>query len=195
MCFTCVSKCPYCRGTIRESRSRYIHYPGIEYGSVSAVVGAGVLLHRRCLSCLWKFLHFWSDFLRDRTTHLLQSFRRNSLSLSWGRQHWSTCKGHDWDYFGTNIPFISAKFSAAFVIPSIVYCVLISLMLWGAVVQFHHKPEGDATIGVFGAAIFYTSDALLVVDRWRRNVAYGEVLIMVTYYMGQLFIAGSVVGI
>ncbi len=37
-------------------------------------------------------------------------------------------------------------------------------MLWGAVVQFHRKPEGDAAIGVFGAAIFYTSDALLVVD-------------------------------
>ena len=89
---------------------------------------------------------------------------------------------------------ILPKLKRVMVIPCMVYACLISLMLWSAVVQLQKKPSDENVVGAVGACMFFTSDLLLTVNRWRLQIPYAQVLIMLTYYTGQLFIVGSVLG-
>ena len=76
-----------------------------------------------------------------------------------------------------------------------VYSVLISTMLWSALIQAHRSPNDLTILGATGAVFFYTSDVILSIDKWGKTVPYGQVFIMTTYYSAQLFITGSVLGI
>ena len=71
------------------------------------------------------------------------------------------------------------------------YCILISLMLWSSLVQILHSHDGGTFMGVIGAAMFYTSDLLLGVNRWRIKILFGSELVIVTYYVAQLLIFWS----
>lgn len=81
------------------------------------------------------------------------------------------------------------------VIPAAVYALLISMMLWSALVQAQRSLNDLTILGAVGAVLFYTSDVLLTVNKWRMSVPFAPVLIMTTYYSAQLFITGSVLGI
>ena len=91
--------------------------------------------------------------------------------------------------------YLFPKLKGVIVFAAGVYCTLISLMLWSAVVQFQRRPGDMTMVGVVGAVMFYSSDVMLSVNKWRFELPYAEVLIMVTYYTAQLFITGSVLGI
>lgn len=72
------------------------------------------------------------------------------------------------------------------------YCVLISMMLWSALIQAHRSLNDRTILGAAGATMFYTSDLLLSVNKWGMKLPCAQVLIMTTYYSAQLFITGSV---
>lgn len=86
------------------------------------------------------------------------------------------------------------KVGKVMIVPFIVYGCLISLMVWSAVVRLQREPSDENVVGAVGACMFFTSDLLLAVNKWRIQIPYAQVLIMLTYYTGQLFIAGSVLG-
>lgn len=71
------------------------------------------------------------------------------------------------------------------------YCVLISLMLWSSFAQMLHCHNASTVVGAIGAGMFYTSDLLLGVNRWRIKIMFGPELIMITYYVAQFLIVWS----
>ena len=83
---------------------------------------------------------------------------------------------------------IFLKLSWGLVAPALLYCVLISIMLWCAMVALLHGPSLPTALGAVGASLFYTSDLLLAMNRWSVDIPYGPHLIMVTYYAAQMFI-------
>ena len=83
---------------------------------------------------------------------------------------------------------ILPKLSWVLVIPAVLYCMVISLMLWSALVTLQHESSLSAKLGAIGACLFYTSDLLLALSRWRLNIPYGQHLIIITYYVAQLLI-------
>ena len=89
--------------------------------------------------------------------------------------------------------YILPKLKHILVLPVTVYCALISLMLWSAIVQLQRRATDLTFAGAVGAGLFYTSDVLLALNRWKIQFPFAQVLIMVTYYSAQLFIASSVI--
>lgn len=80
------------------------------------------------------------------------------------------------------------------VIPVAVYSVAISYMLFSAVYSFL-DPEWstlDAYLVTFGALLFYISDVLNGWDRFIFSFTDAKLIIMSTYYLGQI---GLVVGV
>ena len=84
--------------------------------------------------------------------------------------------------------YLLPKLSRILAISLIGYCILISLMLWSSLVQMFHSHDRGTFVGVIGAAMFYTSDLLLGVNRWRIKILFGSELVMITYYVAQLSI-------
>ena len=72
------------------------------------------------------------------------------------------------------------------------YCVLISTMLWSALIQASQSGTKSAIIGALGSALFYLSDLLLSVNKWGKQIPYAQILIMTTYYCAQILITGYV---
>lgn len=84
------------------------------------------------------------------------------------------------------------KLTRLFAIVLLVYCVLISTMLWSAVVRSQQNPNTSTMSAAVGACLFYTSDLILALKKWRLKIPYGDVLVMSTYFSAQMFIARSV---
>ena len=72
------------------------------------------------------------------------------------------------------------------------YSLLISAMLWSALIQVSKFATENTILAAFGAALFYISDVTLSVNKWGMKVPCAQVLIMSTYYCAQIFITGSV---
>ena len=87
--------------------------------------------------------------------------------------------------------YLFAKLSRIIAICLGCYCILISTMLWSSLIQMLHSYNGGTLIGVLGASMFYLSDLLLGINRWRKSVLFGPELVMVTYYLAQIFIVWS----
>ena len=81
--------------------------------------------------------------------------------------------------------YLLPKMKQFLIMPSAIYCILIGCMLWRALVRFDRY---GGLLNAGGAVLFYLSDSLLAVNKFRRRIAYGEALIMITYYTAQLFI-------
>ena len=83
----------------------------------------------------------------------------------------------------------------ALVMPmAILYFVLISLMLWSAILQLQHRFDLIGCLGATGGFLFYVSDVLIAAGAiWQFKVLlHGRILVMVTYYGAQLLITLSV---
>jgi uncharacterized membrane protein YhhN len=78
-------------------------------------------------------------------------------------------------------------------IPVLVYGVIISLMLLSALLNFIRSDwAGQAPIAIvtlFGAAMFYISDALLAVRTFVKQFEHADFLVMLFYHLGQIMIA------
>ena len=85
--------------------------------------------------------------------------------------------------------YLLPKIKTFLALPAAFYCCLIGCMLWRALVRF--QVHGDL-IGVLGAVVYYISDSLLAVNKFRHQIFYADQLIMTTYYTAQLCITVSV---
>lgn len=72
----------------------------------------------------------------------------------------------------------------------LIYFVLISLMLWSALMQLEHKIDIVSFFAVAGGILYYLSDILIAAGAiWQLKILlYRRMLVMVTYYSAQLFI-------
>lgn len=76
----------------------------------------------------------------------------------------------------------------------LLYSALISMMLWSALVQAYRSLDYHTVLGGVGATMFYVSDLLLCVNKWRMKLPHAQVFIMSTYYSAHLCITFSVLG-
>ena len=81
--------------------------------------------------------------------------------------------------------YLLPKMKQLLILPAAVYCILIGCMLWRALVRFN---KYGGLMNASGAVIFYVSDSLLAINKFRHRIPYGDTLIMITYYTAQLFI-------
>lgn len=90
---------------------------------------------------------------------------------------------------------IVSKMKPLLAVLAALYCVLISTMLWSALIQAYRSANNYTIMGAAGAALFYVSDLLLSINKWGMQLPWAQILIMTTYYSAQLCITGSVLGI
>jgi uncharacterized membrane protein YhhN len=79
--------------------------------------------------------------------------------------------------------------------PVLFYAVLLSLMLGSGLLTLLHSGWNGvpAVLIAFGSAFFFTSDSILAREKFIHPSRYGGLLVMVTYFLGQLLLAtGSV---
>ena len=88
--------------------------------------------------------------------------------------------------------YVFPKLSKVLKVAAAAYCVLISVMLWRAIARLQYEVSDVSIMGAVGACMFYTSDLLLAVTKWRLEIPASQLFIMTTYYSAQFFIAGSV---
>ena len=87
--------------------------------------------------------------------------------------------------------YLLPKLSRILAISLVGYCILISIMLWSSIVQTLHSHDGGTFMGMIGAAMFYTSDLLLGVNKWRIKILFGSELVIITYFVAQFLIFWS----
>jgi uncharacterized membrane protein YhhN len=79
------------------------------------------------------------------------------------------------------------------IIPAQIYGLIISLMLFAALLTLM-RPEWPLQAALYvsiGAALFFISDSILVHNRFVKPVRFGDVLVMVSYHLGQISIASG----
>lgn len=90
--------------------------------------------------------------------------------------------------------YVLPKLGYVLVVPAAIYCFVISLMLWYALMStMKEDTEMSQMQGAFGACSFYMSDLLLAINRWRLKIPLGPQLIIGSYYLAQLLIFLSVI--
>jgi alkenylglycerophosphocholine/alkenylglycerophosphoethanolamine hydrolase len=73
-------------------------------------------------------------------------------------------------------------------LPVLVYSLVLTLMMVSAVSTLF-RPDWNKNAAILAAAgglLFFTSDSLLAVGRFVRPIRQGDLLVMVTYHLGQL---------
>lgn len=79
---------------------------------------------------------------------------------------------------------LSGGADAGLIVPVLAYIAVILTMTWAAIMT------GQGWL-ILGSLLFTTSDAILAWNKFVASVPYAGVLIMVTYYSAQFFIAHS----
>ncbi len=70
------------------------------------------------------------------------------------------------------------------------YTIVLSLMLFSALLTFVRpawSPGGALLVGL-GAVLFYLSDSLIAWTKFVSPLRHGELLVMITYHLGQVMI-------
>ena len=89
--------------------------------------------------------------------------------------------------------YLYPKFKGSLTIPVSVYFVIITLMVWCSVMQTQKHVCISSVAGAVGAGLFYISDVLLAINKWRGPIPKVDVLVMPTYYIAQFMITFSFV--
>lgn len=88
---------------------------------------------------------------------------------------------------------LGEKGKAALKIPVLVYSLVISLMVYSALMTWNRS--GWSTIAALlvslGAVFFFTSDSMLAWDRFLKPLSHARLKVMLTYHLGQI---GIIVG-
>jgi uncharacterized membrane protein YhhN len=77
-------------------------------------------------------------------------------------------------------------------VPVLVYVAAIVVMAWQATARWLLVGQLDALLACAGAVLFVVSDAALALNRFHRTFRGAQVLVLGTYFPGQLLIALSV---
>jgi uncharacterized membrane protein YhhN len=75
-------------------------------------------------------------------------------------------------------------------IPVMIYTIVISLMLFSALLAFLRPSwsPGAALLVGFGALLFFLSDSLLAWNKFVSPLKYGRLMVIITYHIGQVLI-------
>ena len=77
-------------------------------------------------------------------------------------------------------------------LPVLLYVSALLLMVWQADERWLAMHGTPALLALIGAVLFLVSDTVLALDRFRRPVRQGQILILATYWVAQYLIARSV---
>lgn len=72
------------------------------------------------------------------------------------------------------------------------YCTLIFLIVWRSFVRMSRVHKISGRYAVLGAIFFASSDYFIGCDKWIMTIPQSSILIMITYYTAQAFLACSV---
>ncbi len=88
---------------------------------------------------------------------------------------------------------MKAKKQAEFQLPVLIYVVVISLMVFSALMTGWRDNwlRLPAALVSAGAVLFYASDSMLAWDRFIQPLSHARLRVMVTYHLGQLGILGG----
>lgn len=76
--------------------------------------------------------------------------------------------------------------------PVAVYAAVLLVMAWQAAARWDVDDTGRALLAAAGAGLFVVSDSVLAWERFRERHAYGQAVVLGTYYAAQWLIALSV---
>lgn len=81
-----------------------------------------------------------------------------------------------------------AQGSAKLKIPVLIYAIVISLMVYSALMTWYRAgwPIMAALSASFGAVLFCISDSLLAWDRFLKPLSHADLTVMATYHLGQI---------
>ena len=82
--------------------------------------------------------------------------------------------------------------SGKFVIPVIVYALILMVFFWQAAGRAVYLAESSSMQAMFGATLFVTSDSILAYNKFVKNYKWAEFFIIITYWAALYFIALSV---
>ena len=83
--------------------------------------------------------------------------------------------------------------NATLQISVVIYCILITLMLWAATALMQRQKFNlSGILGFIGAVLFYISDFSLAINKWVSPFYYSQLVIMFTYYSAQLLISYAI---
>jgi alkenylglycerophosphocholine/alkenylglycerophosphoethanolamine hydrolase len=81
----------------------------------------------------------------------------------------------------------------ALALPVGLYAFVLSTMAWRASALVGRGPPVAAWLALGGALLFVTSDALLAANRFQGPVPYASLLVILTYWLGQLGLSSSTI--
>jgi uncharacterized membrane protein YhhN len=91
---------------------------------------------------------------------------------------------------------LEARGKSELKIPVLVYSLVISLMVFSAIMTWSRPDwtEAAALSASIGAILFYASDSILAWDRFVHPLEHGRLVNMMTYHLGQLgIILGAII--
>ena len=77
-------------------------------------------------------------------------------------------------------------------IPVIIYSIILVFLLWQAAGRVDESVSHSSIVAFIGVIFFVFSDATLAFNRFVRNFAGSQLLVLSTYYSAQLFIVYSI---
>jgi len=93
---------------------------------------------------------------------------------------------------------LKARGKAGLRIPVLVYSLVISLMVYSAMLTWHRPawPSSAALSASIGAVLFFASDSMLAWDRFLKPLSHARLRVMTTYHLGQIgIILGAMLSI
>ncbi len=89
---------------------------------------------------------------------------------------------------------LHAHHESKMVIPVMVYATILSLMLLSALSTLYRPTwQGiSVLLACLGGTLFFISDSVLSYNRFVRPLPMGDLIVMVTYHLGQLLLTASV---
>jgi alkenylglycerophosphocholine hydrolase len=92
--------------------------------------------------------------------------------------------------------FLRSNIESKLQIPVFCYAFIIGSMGWRAAARIGSRFSTSwSTVGAtLGALIFIASDSIIAINKFHSPIPDAKLFIMITYYLGQYLIAGSVVG-
>ncbi len=83
---------------------------------------------------------------------------------------------------------LKARGKAGLRIPVLVYSLVISLMVYSALITWHRPafPPSAALSASIGAVLFFASDSMLAWDRFLKPLNHARLKVMATYHLGQI---------
>lgn len=94
--------------------------------------------------------------------------------------------------YGTAIAGFMLPYLKEMTVPVLIYIFIILTMGWRAYERWAQFRTGEAGLAFIGAVLFIISDSALGINRFRLTFEPSALVVLITYYFAQWFIARSV---